>query len=51
MKYRIHFEHQNGVEDFIDLEGDTVEEIRDKADKELLKRNAVMDSRWSERLA
>jgi hypothetical protein len=49
MKARIHFELHDGYEDWIDLSGDTPEEIRTKADQELAKRGGV--NPWSEILS
>lgn len=49
--YRIHFTHSDGTEDAIDISGDTVEDIRAKADAELARRNADPESAWSEQVA
>ena len=46
MKFRIHFEHQDGTEDSIIVEGETIEELREQAGAELTKRNG--ENPWSE---
>jgi len=48
MTFRIHFEHQDGTEDSFIVIGETVEEIRVKADAELKKRGGAHP--WSEEL-
>jgi hypothetical protein len=48
MKFEIHFELADGSEDFVVIEGDTVEEIREKADAEVAKRNG--ENPWSKEL-
>jgi len=47
MRFRIHFE-VNGFEDSIVLTGDTVDEIRAKAEAELARRRAI--NPWSEEI-
>lgn len=46
MRARIHFEWPNGTADSIDLDDESVENIRAQADKELAARNAT--NPWSE---
>lgn len=48
MKFRIHFEHEDGCEDSVDVTGATVEEIRTQAEMELAKRGGK--NPWSEEL-
>jgi len=52
MKFRIHFEHNDGTEDYFDVSGETLEQVRDIANKELFKRthNAIAPVAWSEEL-
>lgn len=47
MMFRIHFT-ANGVDDSVVVEGDTVEEIRVRAEAEVARRNGV--DPWSEEL-
>jgi len=50
MKIRIHYELPNwDEEDYFNLEGDTPEEIRNKADRELAIRGGI--NPWSEVLS
>lgn len=48
MRARIHYTLPDGSDDSLILEGDTVEEIREKADRELERRSAT--DPWSEEL-
>lgn len=48
MKYRIHYKLEDGSEDSLVIEGDSLDEICDKASVELKKRNAK--DPWSEEL-
>ena len=48
MTFRIHFEHSDGSEDHIDIQGSTIEEIREKAEYEIAKRGGL--NPWSEEL-
>ena len=48
MKFRIHFELPDGSEDSIDIEAETLEEIRKKAGLEVFKRRGT--NPWSEEL-
>tara|TARA_R110000868_G_scaffold401005_1_gene676275 strand:+ start:2184 stop:2333 length:150 start_codon:yes stop_codon:yes gene_type:complete len=48
MKFKIYYEYTSGEEDFIIIEGETVEEIRKKADTETSKRGVV--GLWSEEI-
>lgn len=48
LKYRIHFTLGNGVEDSIVIYGETLEEIRDKANEQLSMRSA--QDAWCEEL-
>lgn len=48
MTYRIHYRLSDGSEDSVIIEGETVEDIRAKADIELQKRGADTSSAWSE---
>ena len=52
MKFRIHFEYPEGNEDSFDVSGETIEEVRDKANKELFARthDAIAPVAWSEEL-
>lgn len=52
MTFRIHFEHDDGTEDHFDITADTLEQVRDEANKELFKRthNAIAPVAWSEEL-
>lgn len=46
MIVRFHFEWPDGTEDYITLEGDTIEDVKSRADVELDYRHAR--ERWSE---
>lgn len=46
MKFRIYFEHADGTQDFFIVEGNTVEEIRRKAEQGVTQRNG--NNPWSE---
>lgn len=48
MTFRIHYTLPDGTEDAVVLSGDTVEEIREKANYEVSKRKAT--NAWSEEL-
>ena len=48
MTFKIHFELSDGTEDSVIITGDTVDEIRTKADAELEKRGGA--DPWSEEL-
>lgn len=48
MKFRIHYELANGDEDSIVIEGDTLDDIRQKAGEEVAKRSG--QNPWSEEL-
>ena len=50
MRFRIHFVHDRdgGYEDYLILEGDTIEEIREKACEEMDRRKP--DDWWSEEI-
>lgn len=48
MTYRLYFEYENKIRDYMDISGDTLEEVRKNAYAELKKRNA--DGLWSERI-
>ena len=48
MTFKIHFEHEDGTEDYYILTGDTVEEIREQSEAELKRRNGK--NPWSEEL-
>lgn len=48
MTYRVYFKHQDETRDYIDIEGEDIEIIRERAYSELKKRNA--QGLWSERL-
>ncbi len=57
MKFKIHFTHKgenvvDDVDDFFIVEGDTLEDIRNNANKELVKRNLDTDRNncWSEEI-
>ena len=47
MRYRIHFSVGDTL-DHVDVEGDTVEQIREKADAEIAKRGGIHP--WSQEL-
>jgi len=47
MKYRIHFE-RDGIEDFIEISGETIEEIKLQAEAEVEVRNGC--NPWSEEI-
>lgn len=49
LTFKIHFEHRDGTEDFVVLSGDTVDEIREKAEAELAKRGGK--NPWSEEIS
>jgi len=51
MKFRIHFEIHNNT-DFFEVEGDTIEEIREKADSFFTQRGLTAEetNAWSEEL-
>lgn len=48
MRYRTHYTLADGSEDSIVLSGDTIEEIREKAQSEIERRGAT--NPWSEEL-
>ena len=48
IKVRIHFTLPDNSEDSLDIEADTIEEIRERAAQEVSKRNAT--NPWSEEL-
>jgi len=50
MTFRIHFEYPEGNEDSFDVSGNTIEEVRDKANKELALRThgEIAPVAWSE---
>jgi hypothetical protein len=52
MRFRIHFEHNDGTEDSFDVQATTLEEIRKEAALQLFKRthNAIDPVAWSEEL-
>jgi hypothetical protein len=52
LKFRIHFEHNDGTEDHFDVEGETLEEVRKLAGQGLFQRthNAIDPIAWSEEL-
>jgi hypothetical protein len=50
MKFRIHFELSDGTEDSIVVCGETVEDIRDKANAEVTKRTPHVADAWSEEI-
>ena len=49
MKFRIHFDKQ-GFQDFYEITGNTIEDIKNKNDKEMLKRglDSKLNNCWSE---
>ena len=49
MKFRIHFEHPDGTPDSVIVEGDDVDEIREKAQEAVSSRNGR--NPWSEEIA
>ncbi len=49
MLFRIHFEYADGTEDYFDVEGETVEDIRNNSNAELERRGA--SNPWSEELS
>lgn len=53
MRFRIHFEHRDGSEDYFDVCGDTLESIRVEAGKELFKRTGSVEpvGCWAEQLS
>ena len=48
MKFKIHFEYENGMEDILCLSGGTIEEIRIELKEEMSRRNAKY--LWSEKI-
>lgn len=46
MKFKIHFEHQDGTEDSFVIEGETIEEIQTQAKEGVTERNGK--NPWSE---
>ena len=48
MRYRIHYTLADGSEDSIVVTGDTMEDIRTNAYKELYARGADTETAWSE---
>lgn len=48
MLFRIHMEYDDGSKDFIDVEGDSIEEIQNQAEREVQMRNPLQY--WSEEL-
>lgn len=46
MKFEIHFEYNDGTEDSIILEGDTIEEIRESSINELEKRGLTVEQNY-----
>ncbi len=48
MTFKIHFEHADGTEDSVIVEGETIEEIREEAEKQIAARNG--QNPWSEEL-
>jgi hypothetical protein len=46
LKFRLHFEWEDGTKDHLDIEGDSIEELKDTTYSETLKRNP--DNFWSE---
>jgi len=49
MKFKIHYTIQ-GVEDEIIVTGDTIEDIKKRADEEMTRRGVDQSTRWSEEL-
>lgn len=49
MIFRIHFSYEH-VDDYIDIEGSTIEEIKYQAFKEMNKRGVDTAECWSEKL-
>lgn len=47
--FRIHY-NVNGSTDYIDISGETIEEIRIKVGKELAKRDVDPNDSWSEEI-
>ena len=48
MTFKIHFEHADGTEDFIIVNGDTTDEIREKAEADITRRGGK--NLWSEEI-
>lgn len=48
MTFRIHYELPSGEEDSVIISGETIEEIRTKADNHLERVGADTESAWSE---
>ena len=49
MKFRLHFEYKD-FEDYIDIKGETIEEIRQVAFREMNRRGVDTSQCWSEEL-
>ena len=49
MRYRIYFKLPDGSDDYVVVSGDTHDEIRERADEEVSKRNG--SNPWSEQLS
>lgn len=52
MKFRVHFSSSDGTEDYFDIVGETIEEVRKIAGQELFKRTGSIQggNAWSEPL-
>lgn len=48
MVFRIHMEYDDGCVDFVDIEGNSIEEIRNQAEREVQMRDPFRY--WSEKL-
>lgn len=48
MKFEIHFTLPSGDEDFVVIEGDSIESMRETADAEVQKRNGI--NPWSKQI-
>jgi hypothetical protein len=50
MKFKIHFEHKDGTDDFFIIEADSIAEIQSKAQSVVEERGINEDTCWSEEL-
>ena len=48
MRFKIHFEWPDGTEDCVGVEGDTIEQVRERAVAEVAKRGGL--DPWSEEI-
>lgn len=49
-KFRVHFEYDNGTQDDVVIQGDTIEECRKIAEQQLVKRGVENNHHWAEEI-